>query len=303
MEARPTPARRPPLPSPRTASVVPTRKPVRVTNPGNPWPLFFTTLRNIIGSRLKTPLLLLFLLLPVAVSFIVQASSGGLRSVQPSSVFGIPTGALSGGRALFQEVLFYVFFPFLIPIVTAAYATAAIGEEVEGKTLPYLFTRPIYRHWILIAKTLGFLLGVYAMVVVALTAFWAFSTGLTEGLFDHFGELVAFYGLAALSVFATGCVFLLLGVLLKRAIIVVGLYLFFWETLLSLVTFAQAQKLSFIYYERAIMRGITDRHNDDLVRFGLGEMDPGAAVAVLLVLGLGAFVASLFVVSKKDYNV
>jgi ABC-type transport system involved in multi-copper enzyme maturation permease subunit len=249
----------------------------------------------------KTAFLFLFMLLPLYITWIIHGAVG-MQEYEYNDYWGGAPLDASPGLLWFQDASFGILFPFLIPLVLAIFATSAIGEEVEGKTLPYLFTRPIYRNWILLTKALGIFLGVFLVAALALVVFWTGSVGLTQSPLEDVGQLLGHLWVLALVVFAAGSLFLLLGVLWRRAIIVIVLYLFVWEFFLSQAPALLFKRVSLVNYARPILLEITDRtpSGDDI---SLGMVPAGSAHTVLLLLGLGALVAALYVVSNKDYNV
>jgi len=266
--------------------------------PGNPWPLFVVSLKNILLSKKKTPFLLAFLLIPLVVTFLISGSLDTYRTNTNEIT------AATGGRAWFQDILSAVFFPLILPIVTAVYATGAIGEEVEGKTLPYLFTRPIYRSWILLAKTVSTFAASAFLGIVAVTITYFVAVGYTENPFNGIDQLFGYWSAIALTVLATGGVFLLLGVTLKSAVIIIVIYTFLWETILNNLPIpANVLQYSFAWYEHAYVNGVIHRQAGFLTTFLVDVPHAGTAALVLVVLGALGLLASLLVVSYKDYNV
>lgn len=241
------------------------------------------------------------MLVPLLIGFIIHASVG-MNDYEPNEAWGEPPADHSGGLLWFQDGSYGILFPLLLPLVVGIFAAGAIGDEVEGKTLPYLFTRPIYRNWILLAKALGLLGGVYLLAVGALTVYWFGSVGLTESPLEHVGQLFGYWAAAALSVAATGGLFLLVGVLLRRGIILIGLYLFVWEFGLSNAPLTFIHKATIITYERALLLEITGRGTPGALE-NIGNVSAAGGAAALLVLFALGLLASLVVVSVKDYNV
>jgi len=268
--------------------------------PGNPWPLFANSFANVIRSR-KAILLLLLLLIPLYITWIIHGAVGMDRYEYNDYWGGAPFGA-SGGILWFQDASFGILFPFLVPVVIAAFAASAIGEEVEGKTLPYLFTRPVYRNWILLAKSLGTYLAVFLLAAAALVIFWFGSVSLTENPFSHIGQLFGHIWVLALAVLGSGSVFLLLGVLWRRAIILIVIYLFLWEFILSQVPALFFKRFSLVNYQRPILLEVTGRTHS-IEDISLGFVSAGAAHVVLFLIAFVSLSAALYVVSNKDYNV
>ena len=54
--------------------------------------------------------------------------------------------------SVFQDILMVYDLQFLIVILTLFYGTSVCSEEIEGKTLPYLTTRPLTKAGIILGK-------------------------------------------------------------------------------------------------------------------------------------------------------
>ena len=106
----------------------------------------------------------------------------------------------------------------------------------------------------------------------------------------------------ALVVFSTGAIFLLAGLLMRRSIILIGFYLFFWETMIANLPTAVVKHYSLVYHERNLLRGLTDRIPTSEAEI-LNDVTGGASFVALLIAGLVAFVLCLVAVSNRDYNV
>src|ERR1041385_8622838 len=78
--------------------------------PGNPWPLFASSLKNILMKPKKTPLLLLFLLLPLVVTIFISST---LDTYAPDDT----SAPARGGLAWFEDIMGRMFFPLIMPIV------------------------------------------------------------------------------------------------------------------------------------------------------------------------------------------
>ena len=264
---------------------------------GTPWPLFLVSLKNILLSRKKTPFLFLFLLLPLIITILISGSLDSYTSPDEST-FG------RGGRAWFQDIHGSLFFPLLLPIVIAVYATAAIGEEVEGKTLPYLFTRPVYRSWVLLAKTVSSFAAAALLGLLALTLTFFVAVSFTENPMKHLDELFGYWSAIGLVVLATGGVFLLFGVLIPRvSTVLIVVYLFVWETFLSNLLPSNVQKYSYVWYERAYIASFIDRRPGFFEELLIDAPTATEAATIMIVSGIVGFLAALFVVSYRDYNV
>lgn len=268
--------------------------------PGNPWPLFVASFSNVIRSR-KAIGLLMLLLIPLYITWIIHGAVG-MDDYEYNDYWGGAPLDATGGILWFQDASFGILFPFLVPVVIAAFAASAIGEEVEGKTLPYLFTRPVYRNWILLAKCLGTYLAVFLLAALGLVIFWFGSVSLTENPFANIGQLFGHIWVLALAILASGSTFLLLGVLWRRAIILIVVYLFLWEFILSQVPAIFFKRFSLVNYQRPILLQITGR-TESIEDISLGFVGAGAAHLILFLIAAVGLAGALYVVSNKDYNV
>ena len=54
-------------------------------------------------------------------------------------------------------MIWLLFLRFIVPVLGVFYGTSLIADEVEDKTITYLFTRPIRRSAVLVGKYLAYL--------------------------------------------------------------------------------------------------------------------------------------------------
>src|SRR5579859_1815362 len=66
-------------------------------------------------------------------------------------------GAPAAGSTIFGMMIWLLYIRFIVPILGVFYGTALIADEVDDKTITYLFTRPIPRSAVLFGKYLAFL--------------------------------------------------------------------------------------------------------------------------------------------------
>jgi ABC-2 type transport system permease protein len=141
---------------------------------------------------------------------------------------------------LFKEVLIA---PILLPITVLILATAALGNEVEDRTLPYLTLKPVARLRIVLEKLFGVLVVALPAVLAGLAA-----TALivAQGQDDYavvarragdglaLGPVVrAMLGAAAVGTVLIAAVFLAISLVIPRALLAGIVYVFAWESLLG----------------------------------------------------------------------
>ena len=129
---------------------------------------------------------------------------------------------------LFRELIV----PTLLPIVVLLPATAAFGNELEDGTLPYLLMKPVSRLRLVLGKYAAVLLVTVpallaGLIVTALVA----SRGMDVG--DLGRILVAMAAASAAAAALLGALFLLVSLVIPRALLAGMIYIFAWESLLG----------------------------------------------------------------------
>ena len=131
-------------------------------------------------------------------------------------------------RTLFSELIV----PTLLPIVVLLPATAAFGEELEDGTLSYLVMKPVSRLRLVLGKyAAALLISIPSLLIgLALTTLLASRVPGTEEIRTIF---VAMAGAAAAATMLLSAVFLLVSLIVSRALLAGMIYVFAWESLLG----------------------------------------------------------------------
>src|SRR5258705_8253124 len=66
-------------------------------------------------------------------------------------------GRQIGSETVFSTAITLLYFRFIVPAIGVFYGTSLIADEVEDKTITYLFTRPIPRRAVLLGKYFAYL--------------------------------------------------------------------------------------------------------------------------------------------------
>jgi ABC-type transport system involved in multi-copper enzyme maturation permease subunit len=136
-----------------------------------------------------------------------------------------------GAFDFYGVMIAFVYVRNVLPLAALFYATALIADEVEGKTITYLLTRPIQRVSVLAGKFAAYLVTTLSLALpaVVITFFllnttrgWSRIGGLVPELFRDMGVMI-------LTLVVYGAFFTLMGVLLRRPVIPGLLFLFVWE--------------------------------------------------------------------------
>ena len=139
-----------------------------------------------------------------------------------------------GSDDVFGMMIWLLFLRFSVPVLGVFYGTALIADEVEDKTITYLFTRPIPRAAVLIGKYLAYLACTTLVVLPAVTIIYFALVPLAQ-VPASFGQLLEDLGILALGLAVYGALFALMGASLKRPLITGLVFAFGWEQIALLV--------------------------------------------------------------------
>jgi len=143
------------------------------------------------------------------------------------------------------------FLRFIVPVLGVFYGTSLIADEVEDRTLTYLFTRPIRRGAVLIGKYLAYIVSTTLVVLpsVVLVYFLLVPLGQVARTFVAFA---ADLGLLALGLAAYGALFALVGAALKRPLVSGLVFVFGWEQVALLVP-GYLKRFTVAHYVQALV--------------------------------------------------
>lgn len=189
---------------------------------------------------------------------------------------------------------------FLVVFVTLFYGTALISEEVEGKTLTYLFVRPIPKPTIMVGKFLA-LIWISTLLVLP-TIFISYALLYVRrdmGPFlEDIGTLGKDVGTVFLALIAYGSLFSLLGAWLKHSILTGLVYAFGWEAIISYLP-GFTRKLTITHYVQSIFP-----HEDagTAIAMMIGERSGLLESVLTLILLSGFFLATAsLILREKEY--
>ena len=137
-------------------------------------------------------------------------------------------GQRIGGTGVFGVMIWMLYLRFIVPVLGVFYGTALMADEVDDKTITYLFTRPIPRGAVLIGKYLAYLVctGLVVLPSVMLVYFLVVPFRDVAG---SFGQLTADLGLLALGLAVYGAVFAFVGAFFRRPLVIGLVFAFGWE--------------------------------------------------------------------------
>lgn len=207
------------------------------------------------------------------------------------------------GPAVFGMMIWVFYLRFTVPVLAVFYGTSLIADEVEDKTITYLFTRPIPRGAVLVGKYLAYL-ACTAMVVlpsVMLVYFIVVPRGGNLG--DTFPSLVADLGILLLGLAVYGALFAFVGAWLKRPVLTGLLFVFGWEPVILVVP-GYLKKLSVAHYLQSLVPHAMPADNSAVALLSslFRENPPLGAALVTLAVMLVAFLwLATSAVDRREY--
>ena len=176
----------------------------------------------------RTALLALAAAAPVLLALVTRLTlSSGSAVVQIN-------GRQIGSEAVFSTAITALYLRFIVPAIGVFYGTSLIADEVEDRTITYLFVRPIPRGAIVLGKYLAYLLYVTSVVLPSAAVVFMVMVPLQD-MAPQFGTFVRNLGVLALGLAAYGAVFLWAGVLFRRPLVGGLLFVFGWEQLAAVL--------------------------------------------------------------------
>jgi ABC-2 type transport system permease protein len=177
-----------------------------------------------------------------------------LRIVSTMVTAGVRiNGAQAAGASIFGMIVWLLYIRFIVPVLGVFYGTALIADEVEDKTITYLFTRPIPRRSVLLGKYLAYLACTVLLVLpsVMLVFFLVVPTG-GSSIAEAFPSLLTDFAMLIVGLAAYGAVFALVGTRLKRPLVVGLVYAFGWEPAVLMFP-GYLKRLTVAYYLQALV--------------------------------------------------
>lgn len=273
-----------------------------MSTPGTAGASFWTASRRIfdlsLGEMLwsrRTIFMALVVGGPVILAIIVRALDAfGLSALRIN-------GQRVGGIGIFGVMVWMLFLRFIVPVLGVFYGTALIADEVEDKTITYLFTRPIPRGAVLVGKYLAYLVCTSLVVLPSVMLVYFLVVPFRE-IPGTFTSLVTDLGLLALGLATYGAVFAFVGAFFKRPLVIGLVFAFGWEQATMLLP-GYLKQFTLAYYLQSLVPHAMPSDGVVSVLQGLFREAPSAATCLFW---LGTYLA-LFLwlaaraVERKEY--
>jgi ABC-2 type transport system permease protein len=264
---------------------------------------FFTGARRIfslsIGEMLwsrRTIFMALVVGSPVLVALVARiVQSAGIA---PLRVNGVQVDAVS----MFGAIIWILFLWFIVPVLGVFYGTSLIADEVDDKTITYLFTRPVRRGAVVVGKYMAYLLCTTLVVLPSVMIVYFLMVPFRQ-IPASFISLVIDLGVLGLGLAAYGALFALIGAAIRRPLVVGLVFVFGWE-LVTLVMPGYLKRFTLAYYLQTLVpHAMPTGDTVSLLQGAVFKEPPSVAVSIgVLVLAIVASLAlAARVVEQREY--
>lgn len=259
-----------------------------------PLPHLFSSVGKIfsfflfLGKRAKrTKIFFIISFLPVVMAIVIKVVQG----INPNNYLQ--------DLYVFSNIIMFFYLQFLILILALFFGSSVCLEEIEGKTLTYLTTRPVPKSAIIVGKYSAYTLLIILMVNIGVI-FSFFILNVNRLLdFSLYKILLRDAGVLTLGLICYTSFFTLIGTFLKKPILFGLIFSFGWENVIQYFP-GSTQRFTIVHYLKSLLpQSGGGKFSFLLVR--LEPSPPGTAVAVLFLI-TGIFIGlACLVFSKKEY--
>jgi ABC-2 type transport system permease protein len=258
------------------------------------WRVFELSIGQMLWSR-RTVFMALIVGSPVVLALVARVvQSTGIAPLRVN-------GAAVDAAGLFGMMIWLLFLRFIVPVLGVFYGTSLIADEVDDKTITYLFTRPVRRGAVLVGKFIAYLVCTTLVVLpsVMLTYFLVVPV---SGIASSFGALVTDLGLLALGLAAYGSLFALVGAVVRRPLVAGLIFAFGWEPV-ALIVPGYLRQFTLAYYLQALVPHAAPSEGVASLLRAIVTDTPSAPSSIgwLLVIVVASLALAAAAVERREY--
>lgn len=257
--------------------------------------VFDLSVSEMLWSR-RTIFMALVVGAPVAISVLLR-----LLDAIGAPVFKV-NGGMMAGPAIFGLMIWVFYLRFTVPVLGVFYGTSLIADEVEDKTITYLFTRPVRRGAVLLGKFFAYMACTVFVVLPSVVVVYLAIVPMRGNLGASFIDLLKDLVLLAIGLAAYGAVFAFIGARFKRPLLVGLIFIFGWEQV-ALAFPGYLKKFTVAYYLQALVPHAMPSDNVISLIQGIFRENPSlpeALIWLFLISGLFLWLAAVSV-ERKEY--
>jgi len=233
---------------------------------GNVFSFFF-----LLGRKAKkTKVFYLLSFIPVIMAFLVKF--GQIFSIRSSL----------SGTYVFSNIIMTFYLQFIILILALFFGTSVCSEELEGRTLPYLSTRPISKASFILGKYAAYtLLSVIMTVMGVLLCFFILNLNQLGDL-SLYKILFRDTAVLVLGIICYTSLFTFIGTFIKRSIMFGLIFSFGWENVIQYFP-GSTQRFAIVHYLKSLLPSPPSGRFSFLL-FRLEPTPPFLAVIILFLI-------------------
>ena len=210
--------------------------------------VFDLSLGQMLWSR-RTIFLALVVSAPVILGVIVRI----LTSSGIGGAVRLGGSAVVAGPSIFGLFIWLLYLRFIVPVLGVFYGTSLMADEVEDKTITYLFTRPIARGAVVVGKYLAYLAATVLVVLPSVMVLYFLRRAdrgrVAGGGLPGAGEGP---GLLGLGLAVYGALFAWVGSQFKYPLVTGLVFAFGWEQGIMLVP-GYLKRFTIAYYIQGLV--------------------------------------------------
>jgi ABC-2 type transport system permease protein len=262
--------------------------------------VFDLSIGEMLWSR-RTIFMALVVGAPVFIALLLRVLVGLGAPILEDARTGGTTVRMTG-PSIFGLMIWVFYLRFTVPILGVFYGTSLMADEIEDKTITYLFTRPIRRGAVLFGKYLAYLGCTIFVVLPSVMLVYLLVVPMRGSLGGSFLDLVKDLVLLTLGLASYGALFALVGAKFKRPLMIGLIFIFGWEQA-ALAFPGYLKRFTVAYYLQGLVPHAMP--NDGVISIvqGIFRESPslfgsllGLVVIFLFFLGWGAWT-----VERREY--
>ena len=265
--------------------------------------IFDLSVGEMLWSR-RTVFMILVVGAPVVIALFLRLLVGlGAPILQSQETRdGVTTTVRMAGPAIFGLMIWIFYLRFTVPVLGVFYGTSLMADEVEDKTITYLFTRPIPRGAVLLGKYLAYLACTIFVVLPSVVLVYLLVVPIRGNLGGSFLDLVKDLVLLAFGLAVYGAVFAFVGAKFKRPLLIGLIFIFGWEQA-ALAFPGYLKRFTVAYYLQGLVPHAMPSDSVMTLIQGIFRESPTLLGSIAGLIAIWAVFLSLgaWVVARKEY--
>jgi hypothetical protein len=260
--------------------------------------IFDLSLGRMLWSR-GTILMALIVGLPVVLAVLIRVGHFLFGSGEGMRI----DGRAIGGPFIFGVLIWWLYLRFIVPILGIYYGTSLIADEVEDKTITYLFTRPIPRGAVMAGKFLAYLVCTVMVVLPSVMIVYFLIVPFGGGnVASTFPDLLKDLGMMAIGLAAYGALAAWIGSRFKRPMVTGLVFIFGWEQLVLIIP-GYLRRFTIAWYVQSLVPHAQPADGISSLLQSLFRDNPTTAVALaaLFAISIGFLILAIRLVERREY--